>query len=31
VRWLLPVAGVGLLIMGGIQLFRFFRNLKNRA
>jgi len=31
VRWLLPVAGVGLLIMGGVQLFRFFRNLKNRA
>ena len=31
VRWLLPVTGIGLLIMGGIQLFRFFRNLKKRA
>jgi hypothetical protein len=31
VRWLLPVAGIALLIMGGVQLFRFFRNLRKRA
>lgn len=31
VRWLLPVAGIGLLIMGAVQLVRFLRNLKHRA
>jgi hypothetical protein len=25
------VAGIALLIMGGVQLFRFFRNLRKRA
>ena len=31
VRWLLPVGGIALLIMGAVQLVRFFRNLKRRA
>jgi hypothetical protein len=29
--WLMPVAGVGLIIAGGISLFRFIRNLRRRS
>lgn len=29
--FLLKIAGVGLLIMGGIKLFQFFKGLRNRA
>jgi hypothetical protein len=31
VGWLMPVAGIGLLIAGGISLLRFFRNLRRRS
>ncbi len=30
-RWLMSVAGWGLVIAGGITLIRFFRNLKKRV
>jgi hypothetical protein len=30
VPWLIPIAGVGLIVLGGISLFRFFRDLKKR-
>lgn len=31
VGWLMPVAGIGLIIAGGISLFRFLRNLRRRS
>jgi hypothetical protein len=31
VGWLMPVAGVGLIIAGAISLFRFLRNLRRRS
>jgi hypothetical protein len=31
VRWLLPVTGIGLLVMGAVQLIRFLINLRKRA
>ena len=30
VPWLVPVAGIGLIALGGFSLFKFFSNLKNR-
>ncbi len=31
VGWMMPVAGVGLIIAGAISLFRFIRNLRRRS
>ncbi len=31
VHWLLPVAGVGLILAGGWSLFKFWRNLRRRS
>jgi hypothetical protein len=31
VGWMMPVAGIGLIIAGGISLFRFWRNLRRRS
>jgi hypothetical protein len=31
VGWLMPVAGVGLIVAGAISLFRFLRNLRRRS
>ena len=29
--WLLPVAGIGLIVAGGYSLFKFWRNLRKRS
>lgn len=31
VGWLMPVAGVGLILAGGWSLFKFWRNLRKRS
>ncbi|GAH81024.1 unnamed protein product [marine sediment metagenome] len=31
VSWLLPVAGIGLIVAGGYSLFKFWRNLRKRS
>ena len=31
VGWLMPVAGIGLIVAGAISLFRFLRNLRRRS
>ncbi|RPJ09322.1 MAG: hypothetical protein EHM28_01860 [Spirochaetaceae bacterium] len=31
VPWLLPVAGIGLIALGGYSIFKFFSNLKKRT